>query len=351
MARTLFFQFADHAYEIDTGVNKLIGDNSHLVDNMTLKPTIVQCCQDFRSLAWDGQKTASITALMHALKVRTTSVASDEALCLAALLNVDIARVWSAPVDARMRVLWQLVKKVPAALVFYTGRTLEHKGLRWAPASFLRPASQEDDLPTNIPQYFNPELGDTTPDGLRVTFDGYELYLASGSEIIGHTFMRDEFGRFLQVHLPKHKEGYVRRTHRTFLKPYFSGRNMILDLTGLLRSRGHQMTNQNGTNVFIVYIIMRRVIDEVAPANSGMLFIPTTPDPRQGKGTILGDCLCRLNITLIGSAEAMARKFESAGRLPLKSVTVLNDRIEASPGRGLLLSKLKHLKGQSWCVS
>lgn len=348
LARLLFFQFADLAYEADIGVNKLITDETYPLDDVTLKPTIVQCFQDFRSLAWDGRKTSSITALMHALKVRTTSVASDEALCLAALLNVDISAVWSAPEEARMHVLWQLVKQVPAALVFYTGRKLEHKGSRWAPRSLLRPAREDEDCPTNLPQYFNTDLGDVTPEGLRVTYDGYELFLTNGAPINGLIFFKDEHGRHFEGTLIS--DSYVHEDHLAFFKSNESTRHATLDLIALLQSSGNWPQYRDGTSGFVAYVIMRRFVDATAGAESGMLVVPTAQSTQRSEGIIYGRSLCRLNLSLVGSAGKMARSVELGLNMPPGTVTVHGDRIQVAPGQGVLLNKARHLKRQKWCV-
>ncbi|KAL9620531.1 MAG: hypothetical protein Q9160_005000 [Pyrenula sp. 1 TL-2023] len=345
LARLLFFQFADIAYEADSGVNRLVNDDSCPLNDVTLKPTIVQCFQDFRSLAWDDRKISSITALMHALKVRTTSVASDEALCLAALLNVDIAAVWGAPEESRMHALWQLVKRVPAALVFYTGRKLTHKGSRWAPTSLLRPATEDEDIPTNLPQYFNTELGDVTPEGLRVTYDGYELFLTNGAPINGLIYFKDEHGRHFEGTLIS--DSFVHEDHLVFFRPRQS---RTLDLVALLQSSGNWPVYRDGTNGFVVYIIMRRFVDATMGAESGMLVVPTAQTSGRGGGTIYGRSLCRLNLRLVGSAEKMARSVELGLNMPPRTVTVHGDRIEVAPGQGVLLNRARHLKSQPWCV-
>ena len=73
-----------------------------------------------------------------ALQSRSTSVATDEALCLASIMDQDIAKIVETPPEKRMGILWSSLPKVPCGLAFSKAtRKLDQPGRRWAPASFM----------------------------------------------------------------------------------------------------------------------------------------------------------------------------------------------------------------------
>ena len=86
-----------------------------------------------------------ISQLSKALVFRSTSVSSDEALCLCTMLDLDIAKLLSiSPEDrnGRMMELWKMMPNIPADVAFTTGPKLEDVGYRWAPSTFLGRGSQ-----------------------------------------------------------------------------------------------------------------------------------------------------------------------------------------------------------------
>ncbi|KPI44256.1 uncharacterized protein AB675_8790 [Cyphellophora attinorum] len=88
---------------------------------------------------------SSVTVLRGALKTRSTSVQTDEALCLASILELDMRPILDAPPEARTQVFWSLVPKVPTGLALSRSRRkLSMRGFRWAPESFMGQMRQAD---------------------------------------------------------------------------------------------------------------------------------------------------------------------------------------------------------------
>lgn len=71
---------------------------------------------------------------------RALSKASDEALCLAFLMDVDVNLILSAPEEKRMETFWKQIPKIPVSLVFSRApEKLDTPGFHWAPKSFCGP--------------------------------------------------------------------------------------------------------------------------------------------------------------------------------------------------------------------
>jgi hypothetical protein len=94
---------------------------------------------------FDAVGVSSVTVLRGALKTRSTSVQTDEALCLASILDLDMKSILDAPPEARMKAFWSLVPKVPTGLALSRARRkLPMRGFRWAPESFMGQMRQAD---------------------------------------------------------------------------------------------------------------------------------------------------------------------------------------------------------------
>ena len=97
--------------------------------------------------ALTGDASQSFSYMWKQLQWRSTSHASDETICLATILGLDVQRVLAIPHDQpenRMVKLLQMMGRVPLLLPFQRPPRLTAPGFRWAPATFLncfRPAS------------------------------------------------------------------------------------------------------------------------------------------------------------------------------------------------------------------
>lgn len=76
------------------------------------------------------------------LRCRQTSKPSDEAICIATLLNLDIHKILNIESQSeigqrekRMVQLWKMLGKVPFMLLFSPTRLLKAEGFRWAPST------------------------------------------------------------------------------------------------------------------------------------------------------------------------------------------------------------------------
>ncbi|MCJ1385016.1 hypothetical protein MMC17_008134 [Xylographa soralifera] len=251
LAREILFQFADVAFDAGVGIRRLVDEKDAMLD-YTFKSGIVHGFQDFRSLAWDKRASLSITGLMRSLRARSTSVASDEAICIAALLNVDISKVLavdaSEPLE-RMRVVWSLAVEVPSRIIFYLVRTLDATGYRWAPRSLLRPSSPSETIYVSdpqIPRYHHLDMGKRTINGLEVQYPGLCIWFYGKNLTISNPVdpicFRDDGHFYLLKHLRPllnstgGNKGLLMSHHPDF-RPFFSTTpSLQLDYLKLLQA-------------------------------------------------------------------------------------------------------------------
>ena len=116
--------------------------------------------------------------LARCLKFRATSVSSDEALCIAVLLKLDLVKVAMASAVGRMHKVWDQVVEVPAMLLFWDlprfsdePRWWDHVGHLWAPTTFLHSRGTLDLLfPTSLESR---KLAQVTRRGVRMRARGW----------------------------------------------------------------------------------------------------------------------------------------------------------------------------------
>lgn len=86
----------------------------------------------------EEQRTLELGHVYRMLRIRSTSKARDEAIVIAGLLNVDVGSMLKTnDPEARMRILYKTLKKVPSDIIFGSKQRMEGQGFLWAPTSFL----------------------------------------------------------------------------------------------------------------------------------------------------------------------------------------------------------------------
>jgi len=137
LAKAIYFQFQDLAFDLDAAM-KVLSTTKDLVLDLTLSQSLHERYDSLRGFKIsEGRLEKKLGAVASAVRFRSTSVASDEALCLAALLDLDMRRVLESAPATRMQTFWQLLPRVPASILWYTGETIDVDGLRWAPQTLL----------------------------------------------------------------------------------------------------------------------------------------------------------------------------------------------------------------------
>ncbi|RDL30357.1 Uncharacterized protein BP5553_10235 [Venustampulla echinocandica] len=125
----------------------------------------------------DASSTGAIAAIQRMLPFRATTRASDEALCLGSLLNLDMKRILSVPEAERMETLWSEMPNIPPNMIFWIGPKLQKKGFRWAPSTFLNGR--------DLHHFDFAEAGTAklTPRGLKVRYPGWMLGCQQGLQV------------------------------------------------------------------------------------------------------------------------------------------------------------------------
>jgi hypothetical protein len=229
LARNLSFQFADTFYDAEDGIKRLL-DEQDLVLDFTLKPLIMRRWHDIRWFQKEGDVVTALTGLMQALQIRSTSVASDEALCLTTLLQLDVPKILAVPPEnatERMLEFWKQMPQIPSRLIFHDGPKLKTTFFSWAPASLLLDRTGLK----NLPSYErNGDVTTVTPVGIVPQFRGFFLRVDDRIRI-GDTFffyqggfnwfevtlddigLREEVGTSTLFENPPHPWGYAGLPH------------------------------------------------------------------------------------------------------------------------------------------
>jgi hypothetical protein len=82
-------------------------------------------------------KSEQIREAISALCSRTTSWLSDEAVCLAIILGMDVGKVQEAQGQNRMKTLASMWQEAPSELAFRGLKRMQGDGFGWMPQSFL----------------------------------------------------------------------------------------------------------------------------------------------------------------------------------------------------------------------
>ena len=194
LARNIWFQFRDQAIDLRklfdsmdfTRIPSLV--SRYLELDVVFRYGASKIHDRFASLVNGG-----IPSLRTALSIRSVSVSTDEALCLACLMGLDMKKITAVSLPDRMKVFWSLLSKAPVGLVFSrTSKKLNYHGFHWAPSTFLGllpkghwagPQGLDD----------NRAEGIITGAGLLVKLPGYTLHpnLISPDKDMESTFKHD----------------------------------------------------------------------------------------------------------------------------------------------------------------
>ncbi|KAI0859813.1 hypothetical protein F4860DRAFT_242326 [Xylaria cubensis] len=193
LAQTLLFKFRDGIYNVDEGIQR-IRKNDDMSIAATVKPRLLALYDEIRVFR-DYKRYASdlFTFIVPSMAIRTTSVAADEPLCLAALLNFDAKKILETKKELRMLEFWRMFDFVPAALIFspeYSRMNVD--GYRWAPRTLLGVGSSVD--------LYGPGTLLRTEEGLFATGPGLRLKVNAG-DILQTIRLRDERDNWYLLYL------------------------------------------------------------------------------------------------------------------------------------------------------
>jgi hypothetical protein len=141
LAKRLVFQFLDEAIDMDTAIGLAQLEMKQFLEPESMEyASLINAAITLHDLWQNGENELTDTRLhlLHSqLKWRSTSVPTDEPLCIGALLGISLEEIVKAAIPDRKTQLWESIKTPPRVILFWTGDRLKDAGFRWAPASLL----------------------------------------------------------------------------------------------------------------------------------------------------------------------------------------------------------------------
>lgn len=125
-----------------------------------------------------------LSILDRALSHRNTTVAMDEPICIATLMNLDVSQVLPLSAEDRMCKVWDLLAaanggSLPRKMIFLDGPKLNPRGHQWAPSTLLPPSERFHEEPSRVLRWRGPQ-GKPTSEGLMAEYPSYTFRLCSG---------------------------------------------------------------------------------------------------------------------------------------------------------------------------
>ena len=177
LAKEIYYRFADGAVSIKT-LAQLVEEEETAFQYLYADfspPALDQSRSDQPYMSWQG--------IFRQMSRRSTTVASDEPLCIGNLRGIEPKQIIRAKPERRMSALWASIPHVPKEFIFWEGPRLNEEGYRWAPASLLgcvKFYGAGEETPS----------GTITPSGIRVSFPGIILDSWTGTPVkryyLGH---------------------------------------------------------------------------------------------------------------------------------------------------------------------
>ncbi|KAJ9656271.1 hypothetical protein H2201_008593 [Coniosporium apollinis] len=174
LASNLLFKFADRAVNLKTTIGGLedlerpmdIPDYFSLVRSY-MSSRFSEHAEDYPMPA-AKRFAKTMQFIIDSLAFRSTTVPSDEVICLAALLKLPVTELLKTPEDQMRPAFWVLMEYIPAEIIFARGPKLQQPGFCWAPATFLGITSGFATSPLTT-------YSKLTSAGLEVGFPGFLL--------------------------------------------------------------------------------------------------------------------------------------------------------------------------------
>lgn len=151
------------------------------------------------SLSHDGNLYHQLEVMQGSLRGRSTSWASDEAICLCNLLGKDLAPILEFDTEQpeeRMGAFWKQWHSISQGIIFNSFPRLTKKGLRWAPKTVLRHNQKGWLLHPNVRNGKEVGYVDVSDTGVLVKMAGLRLGFTQPwlkSYLAGGQGMRNEF--------------------------------------------------------------------------------------------------------------------------------------------------------------
>ncbi|KAL8687285.1 MAG: hypothetical protein Q9218_006499 [Villophora microphyllina] len=215
----LWFQFKDKAI----GINELqfqatVSYNNDL-GRKALAGDIMTVHRGLRSFfhSVNPGETPNLASVDYAIGFRSVSVATDEPLLVAGLLNLELGHILDGPESSRMQRLLSILPQIPRNILFRRGSKLTQPGFRWAPSSLLTSKELGDGLLNSSDGLY--PTGSLASNGLRVNLPAFSITIPS----VPYGMVRNPWGLFNSVDgdnlHARYKDGSWFRIARKYKKP------------------------------------------------------------------------------------------------------------------------------------
>ncbi|KAH9206458.1 hypothetical protein DL95DRAFT_469591 [Leptodontidium sp. 2 PMI_412] len=186
LANELFLQFSDGPVDYFAVYNRfkeVVDAGDTVARNLHINFTLTSSVFNRNLFRPEVSSKIASQAIYRAMQYRSTTVKSDEAICIANTLSLDIEQVLQAGKDSQlaMSVIWKLLPYVDSCIIFSTTPKLKISGFGWAPETFLDPDGFQES---------RTEAGTVTEAGLEVRFPGFLINLEN--QISGKLAFKDQ---------------------------------------------------------------------------------------------------------------------------------------------------------------
>ena len=267
LGKQLWIQFELQAINLKS-INFALRDR-HRRGNIgvhALASKILITLTSLRQFAREANPISYLFSLASALEKRSTTRLTDEPICIATLLKLDLRIILDAPEVQRMQRLWDLISAacvLPRAILFASGPKLSQPGYRWALSSFLQ-------LRTLDAGFLDGQTVASSARGLQMTSVGFLISIEEHSGRDGETpvdvredgkvdviFQRMTDGRWLRAQPVTHLQD-KRRMGPDKIQPTPS-HDKLSDLHGeyaLLPHAPHKFMNNDMTDLALIVTVL-----------------------------------------------------------------------------------------------
>lgn len=173
LAKRIWFQFRDKAIDLHGLMSRWHDEltpriPANPLTGVSYEMTTLYSATGLLGRRQDEEQRLELGEIKTALNSRQTSWSSDEALCLGAILELDLSPIVYADGNKKMAAFWRQIESVPIDILFFKCLPrLEDPGSRWAPATMLGGANPDlGNLSLDVGRYATP-----TENGLVFTMD------------------------------------------------------------------------------------------------------------------------------------------------------------------------------------
>jgi len=251
LAKRLKLQFADAAIDLEV-LKSAERDDLNLTQGWVNFLDIISVIYNVRGEHTGAQEPRynDLSKIHSALQHRSTSVVTDEPLCLGCLVGLDMDKILEVEPNERMVAFWSMFPEIPRVLVFWQNETLKQPGFRWAPKSFL-----------GVESHIGSEAGEVNVPTTTLTRRGLQ------TRCLGVIFSSLEDFPIAQYFWVRHEDGDW--TH------------MVSGSTGIPSDRLQPFQVPKNPHQYRVALLVRRFIDEKSlsrSTNFTMVFITEDKD-------------------------------------------------------------------------